>query len=163
MHDDAHDAHDRARSIDRLLAGDAAADEERRLGEHLEVCAECRRSLELGQAAVARLAAIPCPTEPASAARMKAALARRSRQLAAARRERRKAALGLAAALALTVAGSAAAWWCAAWLAALRHLPSLPLVVAVGLFWALPSAGAAVILLASSLGGVSPHGEETTT
>jgi anti-sigma factor RsiW len=144
------DLHDEARAlIADCLAADAAPAERRRLAEHLAVCPECRREMELSERAVRAFGEFAFAAEPGLDGRVRAALARRSRELEGAGAQRRKRLWGFAAGLAMTAAGSFAVWGVAGATAA-RGLTPAGLAAAVAIFWALPSLAAALLLVAPS-------------
>lgn len=146
------DVHEEARAlIASCLAADATAAEHQRLAEHLAACPECRREMELSRRSVRALGEITFAAVPELDGRVRAALARRSRELAEeSARRRRKRLLGFAAAVAMTAAGSLTVWKGAAGMPMARDLAPAGLAAIVAIFWALPSLAAAILLLASS-------------
>ncbi len=154
------DVHEEARAlIASCLAADATPAERQRLAEHLAVCPECRREMELSRRSLRALGEIAFAASPELDGRVLAALARRSRELADEGARRRKRLLGFAAAVAMTVAGSLAVWKGAAGMPMASGLAPAGLAALVAVFWALPSLAAAILLLASSALD-SPFAEE---
>jgi len=154
------DVHEGARAlIASCLAADATPAERQRLAEHLAACPECRREMELSRRSVCALGEITFAAAPELDGRVRAALARRSRELAEEGARRRKRLLGFAAAVAMTAAGSLALWKGAAGIPMARDLAPAGFAAIVAIFWALPSFAAALLLLASSA-LTSPPGKE---
>jgi len=154
------DVHEGARAlIASCLAADATPAERQRLAEHLAACPECRREMELSRRSVRALGEITFAAAPELDGRVRAALARRSRELAEEGARRRKRLLGFAAAVAMTAAGSLALWKGAAGMPMARDLAPAGFATIVAIFWALPSFAAALLLLASSA-LASPSGKE---
>ena len=154
------DVHEEARAlIASCLAADATPAERQRLAEHLAACPECRREMELSRRSVRALGEIIFAAVPELDGRVRAALARRSRELAEEGARRRKRLLGFAAAVAMTAAGTLALWKGAAGMPMARDLAPAGLAAIVAIFWALPSFAAAILLLAPSV-LASNSGEE---
>ncbi len=149
------DVHEEARALiaSCLPTGtaDATPAERRRLADHLTACPACRREMDLAERALRALGEIEFAAAAAPAGRVQAALARRSRELAAEGARRRRRLLGLAAAVAMTAAGSLAVWEGAGGLSLAHGLAPGGLAAAVAVFWALPSLAAATLLLGSPL------------
>lgn len=154
-------AHEEARLlIDRCLAAEASDEERRRLQEHLDACADCRRSMAGMLRLLRGFGELAFDIEPGSIARVQAAVARRAQDLGIERRHRRRMTIGLALALAMTAGGSFAVWACAGWLAGAGRFAPAGLAAGVAVFWVLPSLCAALLLLAPQLFTRQPHPQE---
>ena len=138
------DAHDRA-----MLLLDAVEPltpaSQRWLDLHLAECAACAHYAELSRRASSALRAFAFEVDPAAALRVNAAVH--------ARLEQRRARAGVAAALALTVLGSAIAWQAVAWWAARVNVPAPVWQSAFTFFWILPSILLDAVLVFRPQGG----------
>jgi predicted anti-sigma-YlaC factor YlaD len=139
MHSDRHG--EMREMIDRSLAGEATADEQQRLREHLGECGECRQYAEDGRRAVAGLGGFSFAAEPELQAKVMASLEVRARQLETTQLSRRRIVRSCLAALVLTVLGSIGGWLTGDLLVAVLHLARGQTQAGVLALWVVPSWG----------------------
>lgn len=141
MHTDRHNA--MREIVDRSLAGEASAEEQQRLREHLRECAACQQYAEDGRRAIAGLGGFSFGDIGQEGRRLEekvvAALITRAQQLDAAQLSRRRFVRSCLVALLLTVAGTLVALQAGGPLAAILHLPPADTQVGVLALWVLPS------------------------
>jgi predicted anti-sigma-YlaC factor YlaD len=144
MHGDLHEA--MRQIIDRSLTGEAMAEEQREVGEHLRECEACRQYSEDGRRAIAGLGGFSFAADVGLERRVVAALAVRARQLEAAQISRRRMVRSCVAALVLTVVGSVGGWLAGDVLGAVFHVARGNAQTGVLAFWVLPSWGFTLLL-----------------
>jgi len=134
----ATESHDRAR---RLLDGvESGSPADRRwLDEHLASCPECARHAELSERTAAALRAFAFEVDPAAALRVNAAVRAQVDRLVASELSERRVRKAAFAAIALTFAGSLAAWSAAGWCAREAHVSAAVWQPVLALFWIVPS------------------------
>jgi predicted anti-sigma-YlaC factor YlaD len=137
MHSDRHDA--MRQIIDRSLAGEASAQEQHTLNEHLRDCAVCRQYAEDGRRALAGLGGFSFAADSALEAKVMAALTVRARQLEAAELSHGRIVRICLAALLLTILGSLFAWNLGTPLATALHLQPGKAQTGVLALWLVPS------------------------
>jgi anti-sigma factor RsiW len=142
------DLHDAIRHIiDKSLVGEASAQEQQSLREHLRACAQCETYANDSRRAIAGLSGFsfaPFATDPGLQAKVHAALDARAQQLQATQPSRKRpnyrsiVQISLAALL-LTIVGSFGALHVGSPLAAVLHLPPAQAQAGVLALWILPS------------------------
>jgi anti-sigma factor RsiW len=133
--------------IDKSLVGEASAQEQQSLREHLRACAQCESYADDGRRAIAGLSGFSFAafaTDPGLQAKVHAALDLRMQQLQATRPSRQRpnyrsvVQLSIAALL-LTIVGSFGALHVGNPLAAVLHLPLAQAQAGLFTFWIAPS------------------------
>lgn len=135
--------------IDKSLAGEASAQEQQSLREHLRACAQCERYADDGRRAIAGLSGFsfgPFAADPGLQAKVHAALDLRAQQLQAAQPSRKRIVQVSIAALLLTIAGSFGALHVGNPLAAVLHLAPAQAQAGLFTFWIAPSWCFALVL-----------------
>lgn len=154
------DLHARARA---LLDGDCASEisqaEQAWLAGHLRNCDECNRYAELTARAIQALGSFSFVVDPSLAARTQAALTRRAQELEAERSKRHLYLRGFALACLFTVMGSLVVWPGWVWVAERTRVTAWEWQLGFFLFWVLPSATIAMLLLVG-VGLASRSGSE---
>lgn len=125
--------------IDKSLVGEASAQEQQSLQEHLRACTECETYANDGRRAIAGLGGFSFVADPGSQAKVHAALDLRIQQLQAARPNRQRIAQVSIIALLLTIVGSFGALHVGNPLAAILHLPLAQAQAGLFTFWIVPS------------------------
>jgi anti-sigma factor RsiW len=128
--------------IDKSLVGEASAQEQQSLREHLRACAQCETYADDGRRAIAGLSGFsfaPFATDPGLQAKVHAALDLRAQQLQTAQPGRRRILQVSIAALLLTIAGSFGALHIGNPLAAIFHLAPAQAQAGLFTFWIAPS------------------------
>ncbi len=126
--------------IDRSLVGEASAQEEQALREHLLACAPCQEYLNASHRAIAGLAGFSFEVNPELQGKVLEALTQRAQLLESKRVEQRPMLWSyLAAALALTGIGSFAAAQFSGLASAVFHLAPAPLHIGLVALWIAPS------------------------
>jgi hypothetical protein len=128
--------------IDKALVGEASAQEQQSLREHLRACAQCERYADDGRRAIAGLSGFsfgPFAGDPGLQAKVRAALDLRAQQLEAAQPGRRRIARTCIIALLLTAVGSLAAFQIGGPLAGLLSLRPSQAQAGLLALWILPS------------------------
>ena len=133
--------------IDKSLVGEASAQEQQSLREHLRTCAQCERYADDGRRAIAGLSGFSFAgfaTDPGLQAKVHTALDQRMQQLQAARPSRQRPNYQSVvqvsiAALLLTIVGSFGALHVGNPLAAVLHLPLAQAQAGLFTFWIAPS------------------------
>ncbi len=142
------DLHAQARTLlDRGDAPGISPAEQAWLHEHLRQCDPCRRYAELTARAIQGLSSFSFSVDPGLAARTQAALTRRAQQMEAERARRSMYLRGFALACLFTVIGSLLAWPGWAYIAGRAQLAPWEWQLGFSLFWVLPSASIAMLLL----------------
>jgi hypothetical protein len=131
--------HQEMNLIDKLLAGDASQSEERKLRDHLRECALCQQYMDASNRAVTGLSGFSFEIDPNLNARVQNAITQRVQQLEV-EQPRRHTLRTFAAALALTVVGSIAAWNSTGFAAARLNLAPSQFQLGLLIFWVVPSA-----------------------
>jgi anti-sigma factor RsiW len=144
MHGDLHEV--MRRIIDRSLIGEATAEEQRELGEHLRECGACQQYAEDGRRAIAGLGGFSFAANVGLERRVMAALAVRARQLNAVELSQQRIVRSCVAALVLTVVGSIGGWLAGDLLEAVFHVARGNAQTGVLAFWVLPSWGFTLLL-----------------
>lgn len=130
------------RIIDKSLVGEASAQEQQSLREHLRACAQCERYADDGRRAIASLSGFSFAafaTNPGLQAKVHAALDLRMQQLEATQPNRKRIMQVSIAALLLTLAGSFGALHMGNPLAAIFHLAPAQAQAGLFTFWIAPS------------------------
>lgn len=138
--------HAMRRIIDKSLAGEASAQEQQSLREHLHACAQCERYADDGRRAIAGLSGFSFAADPGLQAKVHAALDLRAQQLHATRPSYRSIVQVSIAAFLLTIVGSFAALHMGTPLAAVLHLPPAQAQAGLFTFWIAPSWCFALVL-----------------
>jgi anti-sigma factor RsiW len=134
------DLHDTIRHIiDKTLVGEASAQEQQSLREHLRACAQCERYADDGRRAIAGLSGFSFAADSDLQAKVHAALDLRMQQLQAAEPNRKRVVQVSIAALLLTIVGSFAALHVGNPLAAVLHLAPAQAQAGLFTFWIAPS------------------------
>jgi len=142
------DLHAQARTLlDRGDAPGISPAEQAWLHEHLRQCDPCRCYAELTARAIQGLSSFSFSVDPGLAARTQAALTRRAQQMEAERARRSMYLRGFALACLFTVIGSLLAWPGWAYVARRVQLAPWEWQLGFSLFWVLPSANIAMLLL----------------
>jgi predicted anti-sigma-YlaC factor YlaD len=134
------------RMIDRSLAGEATAEEQQSLREHLRECGACQQYADAGRRAVAGLGGFSFAAGPGLERKVMAALAVRARQLESTELSRRRIVRSCVGALVLTVLGSIGGWMAGDLLVGLLHLARGQTQAGVLALWVLPSWGFTLVL-----------------
>jgi anti-sigma factor RsiW len=125
--------------IDKSLVGEASAQEQQTLREHLHACAQCEKYADDGRRAIAGLSGFSFTADSGLQATVHAALDLRAQQLQTAQPGRRRILQVSIAALLLTIAGSFGALHMGNPLAAILHLAPAQAQAGVFTFWIAPS------------------------
>jgi anti-sigma factor RsiW len=128
--------------IDKSLVGEASAQEQQSLREHLRACAQCDKYADDGRRAIASLSGFsfaPFAADPDLQAKVHAALDLRMQQLEATPPNRKRIVQVSVIALLLTLAGSFGALHMGNPLAAIFHLPLSQAQAGLFTFWIAPS------------------------
>jgi anti-sigma factor RsiW len=125
--------------IDKSLVGEASAQEQHSLREHLRACVQCERYAENGRRAIAGLSGFSFAADPSLQAKVHAALDLRMQQLQTAQPGRRRILQVSIAALLLTIIGSFGALHMGNPLAAVLHLAPAQAQAGLFTFWIAPS------------------------
>jgi hypothetical protein len=134
------ESHEKARHLlDGAMIAGISAEEQRWLNRHLEECAACGQYAELSRRTVGALDSFAFDLDAAGAVRVQEAVRQHAVRLAARESRSRSLWIGVTAALFLTVAGSAAMWQPAAWLAGRWNVPAPAWQIGFAVFWLLPS------------------------
>lgn len=134
------ESHDRARAlVDRAMLEGLTEEERQWLEVHLDQCAGCAHYLALSSRTVRALDAFAFDMDPAAAKRIQNVVRERAAQMPSIEPNPRRLWLATAAALLLTIVGSAAVWRSAEWLAVRWQLPAATWQAAFVVFWVLPS------------------------
>lgn len=133
--------------IDKSLAGEALAQEEQALREHLRTCAACSDYLDASNRAIANLEGFRFDVDPGLNSKVLASLALRSQQLDAERIQRKRLLLSCVIALVFTVVGSFAASQLGSFAAAVFHLEPARIQFGLVTFWIAPSLCFCLLLL----------------
>ena len=142
------DLHARARAlVDRDCTSEISQAEQSWLAEHLRNCDECNGYAELTARSIQALGSFSFSVDPGLMARTQEALSRRAEELEAERAKRNLYLRGFALASLLTVVGSLAAWPGWMWAADKMRIAPWQSQIGFGLFWVLPSATIAMLLL----------------
>ena len=138
--------HEQATLIDKLLAGAASPEEERRLREHLRDCVACQQRMDTSRRAIAGLSGFSFAVNPGLNTQVQNAITQRVRQLEM-EHSRHRSLKTFAAALVLTVIGSLLAWNFAGLLAGSLNLTTDQLQLGLLAFWVAPSLLISLLLL----------------
>ncbi len=142
------DLHARARALlDRDCASEISQAEQTWLGDHLRNCGDCNRYAELTARAIQALGSFSFAVDPSLTARTQAALTRRAEELEAERSKRDLCLRGFALACLFTVIGSLVAWPGWVWVAERMRVAAWESQLGFCVFWVLPSATIAMLLL----------------
>jgi anti-sigma factor RsiW len=134
------DLHDTIRHvIDKTLVGEASAQEQQSLREHLRACAQCEKYADDGRRAIAGLSGFSFAADSDLQAKVHAALDLRMQQLQAAEPNRKRIVQVSIAAFLLTIVGSFAALHVGNPLAAVLHLAPAQAQAGLFTFWIAPS------------------------
>jgi predicted anti-sigma-YlaC factor YlaD len=134
------DGHQEIRHIiDRSLVGEASAQEEHTLREHLVACAGCQQYLNTSRQAIGALGGFSFEVNPELHGKVLAALTLRAQQLQTKRVEQRPMLWSYLAALVLTVAGSFAAMRFSGFAGVVFHLQPAPVHFGLVALWIVPS------------------------
>jgi len=147
------------RMIDQSLAGVISREKEQSLREHLSTCASCKEYLRASNRVIAGLNGFSFEVNPTLNSRVLAALRLQMQQDRAARPNRLrflrpytvslKVWAALAAALSMSIVGSALLYKMATYLMVPVHFDNAQVEAGVLVFWLLPSLCAAFCLLAA--------------
>jgi predicted anti-sigma-YlaC factor YlaD len=147
------------RMIDQNLAGVISREKEQSLREHLSTCASCKEYLRASNRVIAGLNGFSFEVNPTLNSRVLAALRLQMQQDRAARPNRLrflrpytvslKVWAALAAALSMSIVGSALLYKMATYLMVPVHFDNAQVEAGVLVFWLLPSLCAAFCLLAA--------------
>ena len=127
------------RIIDKSLVGEASAQEQQSLREHLRACAQCERYADDGRRAIASLSGFSFAADSGLQAKVHAALDLRMQQLQTTPPNRQRIVQVSIAALLLTLVGSFGALHMGNPLAAVLHLPLAQAQAGLFTFWIAPS------------------------
>jgi len=142
------DLHAQAREfVDRNQTSGISAAEQTWLEHHLRQCGECNGYAELTARTIQGLGSFSFSVDPGLVARTQDALTRRAREMEAERNRRRMYLRGFAMACLFTVIGSVLAWQAWAWVAQRMQFVPWEWQLGFSLFWVLPSATIAMLLL----------------
>jgi anti-sigma factor RsiW len=134
------DLHNEMRHIiDKSLVGEASAQEQQSLREHLHACAQCERYADDGRRAIASLSGFSFAADSGLQAKVHAALDLRMQQLQTTPPNRQSIVQVSIAALLLTIVGSFGALHMGNPLAAVLHLPLAQAQAGLFTFWIAPS------------------------
>jgi hypothetical protein len=141
------DPHEQAvRMIDKSLVVELSGEEERHLSIHLRECGPCRQHQELSVRTVQTLNDFSFEASPAFTARIQETITRRTADLEVNRQRLRNAWWNFAAAVLLTLVGSAVAWEFVPLLSPYFAVDQKQLQLAILLLLFLPSLVASVLL-----------------
>jgi predicted anti-sigma-YlaC factor YlaD len=141
------DPHEQAlRMIDKSLVAELSDEEERHLLIHLRECESCRQHQELSGRTVQVLSDFSFEASPAFTARIQESITQRAADLEGNRQRMRNAWWSFAAAVLLTLAGSAVAWEFAPLLFPYFNVDQKQLQLATLLLLFLPSLFASALL-----------------
>jgi anti-sigma factor RsiW len=127
------------RIIDKSLVGEASAQEQQSLREHLRACTQCERYADDGRRAIASLSGFSFAADSGLQAKVHAALDLRMQQLQTTPPNRQRIVQVSIAALLLTLVGSFGALHMGNPLAAVLHLPLAQAQAGLFTFWIAPS------------------------
>jgi anti-sigma factor RsiW len=134
------DLHNEMRHIiDKSLVGEASAQEQQSLREHLRACTQCERYADDGRRAIASLSGFSFAADSSLQAKVHAALDLRMQQLQTTPPNRQRIVQVSIAALLLTLVGSFGALHMGNPLAAVLHLPLAQAQAGLFTFWIAPS------------------------
>jgi anti-sigma factor RsiW len=134
------DLHNEMRHIiDKSLVGEASAQEQQSLREHLRACTQCERYADDGRRAIASLSGFSFAADSGLQAKVHAALDLRMQQLQTTPPNRQRIVQVSIAALLLTFVGSFGALHMGNPLAAVLHLPLAQAQAGLFTFWIAPS------------------------
>jgi len=142
------DLHAQARTlVDRNQMSGISPAEQAWLEDHLRQCDQCNGYAELTARAIGGLGSFSFSMDPSLVARTQEALTRRAREMEAERGRHRMYLRGFALACLFTVIGSVLAWQGWAYVAQRVQLVPWEWQLGFSLFWVLPSATVAMLLL----------------
>jgi len=142
------DLHAQAREfVDRNQSSGLSTAEQAWLEDHLRHCAQCNGYSELTARTIQGLGSFSFSVDPGLVARTQEALTRRAQEMEAKRSRYRMYLRGFALACLFTMMGSVLAWQGWAWVAQRMQLVPWESQLGFSLFWVLPSATVAMLLL----------------